>query len=92
MVEEFSNASALDSWFQNDTTGFVDENNCAAGYRLGTWNHNGITEGSLGCAYTTGTNFRIVWTVDNSLIGLIADGYNGLVMYGWWENIAYITN
>ncbi len=63
----------------------------ADGYRLGTWTHNGIVSGPLGCAYETGSDFRIVWVIDNSLIGVIADGSNGPAMTEWSENSAYVV-
>ena len=48
--------------------------------------------GLLGCAYLNGTDFRMVWILDNSLIGVIADGTNGQVMYDWWTDSAYVTS
>ena len=33
----------------------------------------------------------MVWLIDNSLIGVVADGVNGTVMYDWWSNWCYVT-
>lgn len=92
LVVQFSDLNAAEEWFDSNTTGFVDQDDCAAGYRLGTWTHDYAVSGLLGCAYLNGTDFRMVWILDNSLIGVIADGTNGQVMYDWWTDSAYVTS
>jgi hypothetical protein len=92
LVVQFSDLDAAEEWFDSNTTDFVNQNDCAAGYRLGTWTHDYAVSGLLGCAYRSGTDFRMVWILDNSLIGVIADGTNGQVMYDWWTHSAYVTN
>ena len=32
----------------------------------------------------------MVWVIDNSLIGVIADGTNGLLLDDWWRNHCYV--
>ena len=42
-------------------------------------------------APTSGGDFRMVWLIDNSLIGVVADGTNGTVLNDWWSNWCYVT-
>jgi hypothetical protein len=90
LVVRFSDLYAAEEWFAKYTTGFVDHDDCPDGYRLGTWTHNYVVSGLLGCAYETSTDFRMVWILDNVLIGVIADGTNGQAMYDWWTGSAYV--
>jgi hypothetical protein len=92
LVVEFSDISAAQAWFSSNTTGYVDQNDCAGGHRLGTWTHNEVNAGMLGCTYTTSGGFRMVWVIDGGLIGVIADGSNGQAMYSWWEHSAYVLS
>jgi len=92
LVVQFSDISAAQTWFSSNTAGYVDQDNCAAGHRLGTWSHDEVTAGMLGCTYTTSGGFRMVWVVDGALIGIIADGTDGSSMYTWWENSAYVVS
>lgn len=91
LVVQFSDIESALTWFANNTVGFVDQGNCADGYRLGTWTHNDIVSGPLGCAYVTGGDFRIVWVIDSALIGVMADGSYGPAMAAWWQNPAYVV-
>lgn len=91
LVVQFSDIDAASTWFADSTTGFVDRDDCAAGYRLGTWTHYGLPAGPLGCAYLADGDFRMVWVIDGSLIGVIADGNNGTLMYDWWTKWCYVT-
>jgi hypothetical protein len=92
LVVQFSDISAAQAWFSSNTAGYFDEDNCPAGHRLGTWSHDEVTAGMLGCTYTASGGFRMVWVIDGALIGVIADGTDGPTMYAWWENSAYIVS
>jgi hypothetical protein len=87
LVVHFADIGSAERWFSNNTAGFVGGNACADGKKLGSWTHDGVTAGMLGCSYTDG-GFRIVWVIDNALIGVIADGSDGPAMYEWWTNTA----
>ncbi len=92
LVVQFADSDAALTWFGDNTTGFVNRGDCADGYELGTWNHDGLLEGPWGCAYTSGSDFRMVWVADPSLVGVIADGSNGATMYAWWANWGYVLS
>lgn len=92
LVVQFANAEDALTWFQDNTADFVNHGNWAAGYEVGTWNHDGLLEGPWGCAYTSSSDFRMVWVADTSLVGVIADGTNGATMYSWWTNWAYVLS
>lgn len=93
LVVQFSNIESALAWFSNNTVGFVDHDDCADGYKLGTWTHNYIVTGPLGCSsYTNNGDFRIVWVIDNSLIGVIAEGSYGPTTYAWWMDSAYLVS
>jgi hypothetical protein len=77
LVVQFADIESAQTWVRNNTDGFVDQDNCAGGYKLGDWTHKGEVAGTLGCSYTTEGNFRIVWVINNVLIGVIADGSDG---------------
>jgi len=91
LVVKFSDIGSALAWFNNNTVGFVDRDDCADGYKLGTWTHNYIVAGVLGCAYTGNGDFRMVWVIDSALIGVIADGSYGPAMNEWWTNSAYVV-
>jgi hypothetical protein len=63
--------------------------NLSIGQWLGTWNHNNVVAGMLGCTYTN-NGLRIVWGIDNALIGMTAYGSDSAAMYQWWTNSAYL--
>jgi hypothetical protein len=90
LVVQFSDIAAAQMWFSNNTTGYVDQGDCPGGHKLGTWTHNEVDAGMLGCTYTTSGGFRMVWVIDEALIGVIADGSNGSTMWTWWQNWAYV--
>jgi hypothetical protein len=92
LVVQFANFDSAQAWFDNNTVGFVDDDNCAGGYKLGTWTHDDVVSGMLGCAYTGDGDFRTVWIFNNALIGVIADGSNGPAMNIWWTESAYLIN
>ena len=92
LVVEFSDLNAAESWFTNNTSGFDDRDDCADGYKLGPWQQNGTTVGALGCAYTGTNQFRMVWTINSALIGVIAEGSYGPTMYSWWSNNANVVS
>ncbi|MGO9782850.1 MAG: hypothetical protein ACLPKE_05925 [Streptosporangiaceae bacterium] len=95
LVVQFSDIAAADTWFTTGTANFTGGDDCAAGDKLGLWTHNGVPTGPLGCSYTTvdgAEDFRMVWVIDNSLIGVIADGTVGSLMYDWWTNWCYVTD
>ena len=92
LVVQFASAGGALAWFQDNTADFVNHGDCAAGYEVGTWNHDGLLEGPWACAYTSSSDFRMVWVADTSLVGVIADGTNGATMYSWWTNWAYVLS
>jgi hypothetical protein len=91
LVVQFSDIDSAVTWFDSNTTNFVDRGDCADGYKLGTWTHNYVVAGLLGCAYVANGDFRMVWVIDGSLIGVIADGSSGPAMNEWWTNSAYVV-
>ena len=91
LVVQFSDVGSAQAWFSSYTTGFVDRNDCASGFRLGTWTHNNVAAGPLGCSYMANGGFRMVWVIDNSLIGVIAEGSDGPTMYAWWTKSADVA-
>jgi len=91
LVVQFSDIDSALAWFANNTVGFVNRDDCADGYKLGTWTHNYIVAGVLGCTYTPNGDFRMVWVIDSALIGVIADGSYGPTMNEWWTNSAYVV-
>jgi hypothetical protein len=92
LVVRFSDTSSAQAWFANNTAGIVDRGDCSGGDRLGTWTYNSIPTGTLGCTYTANGSFRMVWTIDGSLVGVIADGSNGETMYNWWTKWCYVVS
>lgn len=92
LVVQFSDIDSAQAWFSNNTAGYFDRGDCAAGYKLGTWSYKYVVAGPLGCTYTEGGSFRMVWVIDNALIGVIVDGSYGSTMYAWWANSAYVVS
>ena len=90
LVVQFSEIESAQTWFHNNTDGFVDQDNCADGYQLGTWTKNHVVAGTIGCSYTTEGDLRIVWVINNALIGVIASGSDGSDMYNWWKQSASV--
>jgi len=90
LVVRFPDIGSAQAWFRNNTEGFVDKGSCAGGYSLGTWTHNQMVAGTLGCSYTTDGNFRIVWVINNALVGVIAVGSDSSTMYTWWKGSASV--
>ena len=86
---QFSDIDSAEAWFSNNTAGYVDRNDCADGYKLGTWSYKYVVAGPLGCTYTEAGGFRMIWVIDNASVGVIADGSSGPTMYAWWANSAY---
>jgi hypothetical protein len=92
LVVQFSDVGSAQTWFDDNTSGFVNNNDCADGYELGTWDHDGFLAGPWGCAYIDGGDFRMIWVADAPLIGIIADGTDGSAMYSWWTNWGYVLS
>jgi hypothetical protein len=92
LVVRFADAASAGAWFTSNTRGIVDENNCAAGRKLGTWTWNNVNVGALGCTVTTDGGFRMVWVIDSALIGVVAEGSDGVTMNGWWRKWAYVVS
>jgi hypothetical protein len=90
LVVQFSSTTAAASWFSGETSGFMDRDDCVDGYKLGSWTHEGVLAGPLGCAYVSNGDFRMVWIIDSSLVGVIADGTSGQVMTEWWDSWCYV--
>jgi hypothetical protein len=89
LVVQFSDAGAAQAWFQDNTSGFVNDNDCAGGHELGTWDHDGFLAGPWGCADVSGGDWEMIWVADNSLVGIVADGSDGSALYSWWTNWGY---
>lgn len=92
LVVRFADAASAQAWFTSATRGIIDENDCAAGQKLGPWTHNNVNVGLLGCTATTTGGFRMVWVIDSALVGVIADGSDGTVMSDWWQQSAYVVS
>jgi serine/threonine protein kinase, bacterial len=73
-----------ETWFQNNTRGYTNSNDCAGGSYLGTWSHDGSVAGQLGCGLGANGVLRIVWTIDDNQIGIIAQGSDGQALHTWW--------
>jgi hypothetical protein len=76
-----------ETWFQNNTGGYTGSN-CAAGGYLGNWSHDGTVEGQIGCGVTSSGLLRIVWTIDDNQVGLIAENSNYQSLDDWWRSNA----
>ena len=76
-----------ETWFQNNTGGYSGSN-CAAGSYLGNWSHDGTVEGQIGCGVTSSGLLRIVWTIDDNQVGLIAENSNYQALDDWWRSNA----
>jgi hypothetical protein len=92
LVVRFPGIGSAQAWFRNNTDGFVDQGDCAGGHRLTTWTHKDVAAGTMGCSYTTDGNLRIVWVINNALIGVIASGSDGSAMYNWWKDSGYVVS
>jgi hypothetical protein len=92
LVVQFSDIDSAVEWFDNSTAGFTNEDNCAEGDVVDTWSHDYVTAGVVGCYYAASSDFRILWLIDRSLIGVVVDGSNGPAMYAWWMESAYVIS
>jgi hypothetical protein len=73
-----------ENWFQANTRGFTNSDNCVGGQYLGTW-HNSVASGPLGCTIWSNGTLRIVWVVDGN-VALIAEGSDYQAMFNWWRS------
>jgi serine/threonine-protein kinase len=76
-----------ETWFQNNTGGYTG-NDCAAGGYLGNWSHDGTVEGQIACGVTSSGLLRIVWTIDDNQVGLIAASSDYQGLDDWWRSNA----
>ncbi len=76
------------TWFQNNTKGYANSNDCGGGSYVGIWLHNGSVAGQLGCGLGANGVLRIVWTIDNNQVGLIAQSSDHQGLYDWWRSNA----
>ena len=83
-LAELLTAGSGQTWFQNNTRGFTNSNNCVGGQYVGTW-HNSYTSGPLGCTIWSNNTLRIVWVVGSN-VALIAEGSDYQTMYNWWRS------
>lgn len=83
-LAELLTAGSGQTWFQNNTRGFTNSNNCVGGQYVGTW-HNSYTSGPLGCTIWSNNTLRIVWVVGTE-VALIAEGSDYQAMYNWWRS------
>lgn len=89
-VIQFADAQSLNNWASSWSVGlsFVD---CGKGDSAGGWNHDGTAVGRLACRPRAGTdNYIFMWTFDNELIGILADGPSREVMFQWWTANAFL--
>ena len=77
-----------ETWFDNNTNGDKNSDDCAGGSYLGTWSHDGSVAGQLGCGIGTNGALRIVWTIDDDQMGIIAAGSDYQALYDWWTSNA----
>jgi len=77
-----------ETWFHNNTNGDENTDDCAGGSYLGTWSHDGSVAGQLGCGVGTNGTLRIVWTIDDDQIGIIAAGLDYQALHDWWTSNA----
>ena len=47
LVVQFSDIDSAQAWFSNNTAGYFDRGDCAAGYKLGTWSYKYVVAGPL---------------------------------------------
>ena len=85
-LAELLTAGSGETWFQNNTRGFTNSNNCVAGELVGTW-HNSVASGPIGCTIWSNGTLRIVWVVGGD-VALIAEGSDYQAMYNWWRSNA----
>ena len=77
-----------ETWFQNNTSGYTNSNNCVGGSYVGTWSHDGSVAGQLGCGLGADGVLRIVWIVDDNQVGIIAQNSDHQALYNWWKSNA----
>jgi serine/threonine-protein kinase len=75
------------TWFADNTSGFTNtDSTCTVGTYVGTWQHNGTTQGLMACGLQSNGDLEIVWVVNDD-VGFIAEGPDS-DMYSWWQGIA----
>jgi hypothetical protein len=74
LVVQFSDVSSAQSWLSSNTSGIVENNDCAAGQNLGEWTYQNSNAGTLGCMYVSSSDFRMIWVISSADVGVIADG------------------
>jgi hypothetical protein len=90
-VIQFADAQSLDNWASSWSAGlsFVD---CGKGDSAGDWTQEGTVKGRLACRPRTGSNTYIfMWTFNDELIGILADGPSREVMFQWWRANAFLV-
>jgi hypothetical protein len=85
LVVQFTDVSSALTWFQNNTSGVVNDNDCVAGHERGTWDHNGILAGPWACDFASG-DLEMIWASDSALVGFVADGSDVQALYSWWTS------
>jgi serine/threonine protein kinase, bacterial len=83
-------AGTAETWFQDNTSGFTNNNDCPGGQYVGTWSHLGSVAGQLGCTIESNGLLRIVWVVGNE-VGVIAEGSSPQALWTWWKNSACLV-
>jgi len=90
-VIQFADAQSLNNWASSWSAGlsFVD---CEKGDSASNWNWSGTVRGRLACRPRAGTtNYIFMWTFDDDLIGILADGPSREVMFQWWMANVYVV-
>ena len=85
LVVQFSDVNSAQSWLSRNTSGIVDNNDCAAGQKLGAWTYQNSNAGTLGCMYASSSDFRMIWVIGSADVGVIADGTSEPALLSWWH-------
>jgi hypothetical protein len=85
LVVQFSDVSSAQSWLSSNTSGIVENNDCAAGQNLGEWTYQNSNAGTLGCMYVSSSDFRMIWVISSADVGVIADGTSEPALLSWWN-------
>ena len=89
-VIQFADLQSLNTWSSGWSAGlsFVD---CGKGDSAGGWNQGEVVKGRLACRpRANSTNYIFMWTFDDDLIGILADGPSREVMFQWWLANAFL--
>ncbi len=89
-VYAYADFGALQQAMASLATDVTNNNDCGSGAYVGSWNHDGVYEGSKVCLLLSDGSVEIHWSFRALPIMVVARGDSGL--YGidsWWSNNAY---